>query len=340
MGYTQKLGLLAQSVFQDSSLNVGIGGSPSGSYKFEVTGTAKVSGAATFSSTISAGAISTFYSGGAGTAGQIRLGYDATAYWQIGRLDPAGTGSGNFQFKPNAGASVLDITTSGNVGIGGTNPGNKLQVFGATLDSEQIRVSNSNGAGYWGIGRENNTTGDLYFNNTSNLKIIFKASGGMSIIGPSATNPSNLYLSCITSTGNNDTLRVSTSVENSGKVSIETLQGSGNRAVYSDSTGLLTNSSSDATLKKNVENIIYGLNSVLALRPISFNWIPENLGEQKEIGFIAQEVQEIVPEVIGVNSDETLSLDYPKLTAVLVKAIQEQNQLIEYLKSRLDKAGL
>ena len=43
MGYTQKLGLLAQSVFQDSSLNIGIGAAPSGTYKFEVTGTAKVS---------------------------------------------------------------------------------------------------------------------------------------------------------------------------------------------------------------------------------------------------------------------------------------------------------
>ena len=68
---------------------------------------------ASFSSTISAGAISTFYSGGAGTAGQIRLGYDASAYWQIGRLDPAGAGSGNFQFKPNAGTSVFDLTTTG-----------------------------------------------------------------------------------------------------------------------------------------------------------------------------------------------------------------------------------
>jgi hypothetical protein len=120
-----------------------------------------------------------------------------------------------------------------------------------------------------------------------------------------------------------------------------TLAGSGNRALYSDSTGLITNSSSDVTLKKNVENITYGLNSIMALRPIAFNWIPENLGEQKEIGFIAQEVQELIPEVIGINNDETLSLDYPKLTAVLVKAIQEINTKldvanveIEALKSR------
>jgi hypothetical protein len=102
-----------------------------------------------------------------------------------------------------------------------------------------------------------------------------------------------------------------------------TLAGSGNRALYSDSAGLITNSSSDVTLKKNVENITYGLNSIMSLRPIAFNWIPENLGPQKEIGFIAQEVQESIPELIGTNRDETLSLDYPKLTAVLTKAIQE-----------------
>jgi hypothetical protein len=114
----------------------------------------------------------------------------------------------------------------------------------------------------------------------------------------------------------------------------EILGGSGNRAVYSDSNGVLTNSSSDVTLKKNVENITYGLNSIMALRPILFNWIPENLGEQKEIGFIAQEVQELIPEVIGINNDKTLSLDYPKLTAVLVKAIQELKAEIDILKAR------
>ena len=55
MGLTFNLGRVSPSVFTDSSLNVGIGAAPSGTYKFEVTGTAKVSstllvsGAATFS---------------------------------------------------------------------------------------------------------------------------------------------------------------------------------------------------------------------------------------------------------------------------------------------------
>jgi hypothetical protein len=119
-----------------------------------------------------------------------------------------------------------------------------------------------------------------------------------------------------------------------------TLGGSGNRAVYSDSVGLLTNSSSDVTLKKNVENIAYGLNSIMSLRPIAFNWIPENLGQQKEIGFIAQEVQESIPELIGTNKDETLSLDYPKLTAVLTKAIQELKLENDSLKEILQRNNI
>jgi hypothetical protein len=123
-------------------------------------------------------------------------------------------------------------------------------------------------------------------------------------------------------------------VAGNGLVTVNYLAGVNNRTVYSDASGNLTNSSSDVTLKKNVENITYGLNSIMSLKPVSYNWIPENLGIQKEIGFIAQEVQSIIPEVIGINNDKTLSLDYPKLTAVLVKAIQELTARVQYLENK------
>ena len=123
----------------------------------------------------------------------------------------------------------------------------------------------------------------------------------------------------------------------SGNHIIDPLGGSGNRAVYSDASGQLTNSSSDITLKTNIENINYGLDSVLELRPVTYNWMDsEKMGTQKEIGFIAQEVQTHIPEVIGVNNDETLSLDYPKLTAVLTNAIKEQQVMINELKSEIE----
>jgi hypothetical protein len=122
----------------------------------------------------------------------------------------------------------------------------------------------------------------------------------------------------------------------SGTLATDTLGGSGNRAVYSDGGGTLTNSSSDVTLKTNIQNINYGLDSILSLRPVSYNWIEEKRGLQKEIGFIAQEVQAHIPEVIGINSDETLSLDYPKLTAVLTKAIKEQQEMINQLRTEIE----
>ena len=55
MGLTFNLGRVSPSVFTDSSLNIGIGAAPSGTYKLEVTGTAKVSGILTLGSTISNG---------------------------------------------------------------------------------------------------------------------------------------------------------------------------------------------------------------------------------------------------------------------------------------------
>jgi len=126
-------------------------------------------------------------------------------------------------------------------------------------------------------------------------------------------------------------------ISSTGNVVVTNLAGTGNRAVYSDANGVLTNSSSDQSLKTNVTDIPYGLSQVLALNPIKFNWTQEaNLGIQPEIGFIAQEVQSIIPEVIGINSNDLLSLDYPKLTAVLCKAIQELNQKLEnYINGKL-----
>lgn len=115
------------------------------------------------------------------------------------------------------------------------------------------------------------------------------------------------------------------------------LSGVGNRAVYSDANGNLTNSSSDERLKENVIDLSYGLDTVCNLNPVSFNWIDkEKLGSQTEIGLIAQQVQQYIPEVIGLSSDETLTLDYAKLTPVLINAIQELKTENDFLRSQIE----
>ena len=115
-----------------------------------------------------------------------------------------------------------------------------------------------------------------------------------------------------------------------------TLNGSGNRAVYSNSSGTLTNSASDARMKKNVNTLESQVETIKQLNPVTYNWLEETgLGDQQEIGFIAQEIEPLVPQVIGINSDDTLSLDYPKLTAVLTKGLQEALAKIENLESEV-----
>ena len=69
-----------------------------------------------------------------------------------------------------------------------------------------------------------------------------------------------------------------------------------------------------------------------ALRGVNYKWKdPKNRSEGKQIGFIAQEVNEILPEVVD-NSGEYYSMQYAPITALLVEAIKEQQELIEELR--------
>ena len=88
---------------------------------------------------------------------------------------------------------------------------------------------------------------------------------------------------------------------------------------------------SDSRIKKNIVNSTYGLATVLQLRPVEYNLTSNDL---KQVGFIAQEVQKLVPEVItgkegDLSKGEILGITYSNLVPVLTKAIQEQQKQIE-----------
>ncbi|WP_158069994.1 tail fiber domain-containing protein [Cnuella takakiae] len=96
-------------------------------------------------------------------------------------------------------------------------------------------------------------------------------------------------------------------------------------------------SPSDLRLKTNIQSLSYGLNEVLALRPVQYNW---NVNPNKDIklGLIAQEVQKVVPEVVEGNQEkEMLSMDYTELIPVLINAIKEQQTQIDDLKKEISK---
>jgi hypothetical protein len=92
------------------------------------------------------------------------------------------------------------------------------------------------------------------------------------------------------------------------------------------------NTTSDATLKTNVETLSGSLDAVKSLRGVSFDWI-ENGGS--EIGVIAQEVEAVLPDVVSTNDEGIKSVKYGNMVAVLIEAIKEQQAQIDELKSKL-----
>lgn len=93
--------------------------------------------------------------------------------------------------------------------------------------------------------------------------------------------------------------------------------------------GSLTQSS-DVRLKKNISTLDSGLALVNQLRGVSYNWKEKGRPENK-IGFIAQEVEAILPELVSTNKDGFKSVSYAEMTAVLVEAVKELNAKVEKL---------
>src|SRR5688572_27972001 len=91
---------------------------------------------------------------------------------------------------------------------------------------------------------------------------------------------------------------------------------------------------SDARKKQNIQTLNYGINEIMQLKPVSYNW-SSNPAAGNKIGFIAQQVKEVIPEVVHVGSDEyqTHGMNYAELTALLVKGMQEQQKEINELKA-------
>ena len=90
---------------------------------------------------------------------------------------------------------------------------------------------------------------------------------------------------------------------------------------------------SDARVKENIETIDNALDKVTQLRGVEYNKIGS---EEKSIGVVAQEIREVLPEVVKENEDGMLSVAYGNITGVLIEAIKEQQKQIEELKAQLD----
>lgn len=101
--------------------------------------------------------------------------------------------------------------------------------------------------------------------------------------------------------------------------------------------GTLTESS-DARLKTDVQPLGPALEGLRTLHPVRYRFLADaGHPDSPQIGLIAQEVEAVFPELVARDARGYLSLAYPKLTAVLVRAVQEQHALIDAQRERLDR---
>ena len=91
-------------------------------------------------------------------------------------------------------------------------------------------------------------------------------------------------------------------------------------------------SPSDARLKTNVRPIEHALDDVERLRGVRFDWKKDG---SHSIGVIAQEVEKVYPELVA--TADYKSVDYAKLTAVLIEATKALHAENAALKARLDR---
>ena len=115
----------------------------------------------------------------------------------------------------------------------------------------------------------------------------------------------------------------------------------GNTPAYTVTTGGFvafhqsTSGTSDVLLKKNIQNLDYGLDAINSLTPRSFEWKRDTRSKGKQIGFVAQEVEEVIPELVR-GYDGAKSIIETSLISVLTKAIQELSQEVTALRAEVE----
>lgn len=93
--------------------------------------------------------------------------------------------------------------------------------------------------------------------------------------------------------------------------------------------------SSDAALKHDIRTITNATALIKQLRGVSFKWNEDN---RASVGLIAQEVEQVLPEIVHTDSATNLkSIEYANLVAPLIEAVKEQQSEIESLKRQMNE---
>jgi hypothetical protein len=249
-----------------------------------------------------------------------------------GRLKFSTTPSGS-----SAPTERMRITNAGNVGIGTTSPGSLLHAKGLSAGAEVARF-------------------EAFDALTTTKLATFQRVGG-AVEGAISFVPNLINFGTTTdhvltfSTNNTERVRITTT----GRVGINVTSPTfllqlPNTATDAGGRGRANQwtTYSDGRIKTDREELPYGIDAVMQLKPLRYFHHNSTINEdgtieileegEVSIGLVAEDVDNIIPEVVSVPEDLTkdlCSLDYSKLNTVLVKAIQEQQGMIAELQAKV-----
>lgn len=127
---------------------------------------------------------------------------------------------------------------------------------------------------------------------------------------------------------------------NGSSTQVLSLSNAGNMVLSGAMTAGSYATSSDIRFKRDVQSIKDPISIVSQLRGVNFTWNTDkheqfNALKGTKVGFIAQEVKEVIPDIVHENEDGFLSVEYSSIVPLLVEAVKEQQHTIDTLRKEL-----
>jgi hypothetical protein len=244
---------------------------------------------------------------------------DSTEKWFVGLGDT----NEDLLFRRNGSSDDLVIDVSGNVGIGTSEPDRKLHLLGAnprilieaSSSNPEVNFEHSGDleSEIWALYKHGGSDDLRFLQNSTDRLTIQNATGN---VGVGATDPGQ-------------------KLDVNGIVRVRSWGLTHTHDVQVNADGDLCRVSSSKRYKKNIRELESDLNKILNLEPVSFEW---KTTSEKSIGLIAEEVDQLIPELVGYDKEgRPDAVRYELLSLYVLEVVKKQAHAMKELKAENDE---